>query len=78
MAFDYIRVLAVTRMEARSDSFLQSAVMDRLLKLPIDFFKNCAAGDLAQKVLAFTQIRMIVFSVIITKLKGFWMLLKLI
>ena len=66
MAFDYIRVLAVTRMEARSDSFLQSAVMDRLLKLPIDFFKNCAAGDLAQKVLAFTQIRMIVFSVIIT------------
>lgn len=66
MAFDFIKALAMTRMEARSDSLLQAAVMDRLLKLPTGFFRDCSSGDLAQKVLAISQIHEIVFSTIIT------------
>ena len=66
MAFDFIKVLAMTRMEARSDSLLQAAVMDRLLKLPVDFFRDYTSGELSQKVFAISQIREIVFSVVIT------------
>ena len=66
MAFDFIKALALTRMEARSDSLLQPAIMDRLLKLPVGFFKDYTSGSLAQKVLAVSQIRLIVFAVIIT------------
>lgn len=66
MAFDFIRALAMTRMEARSDSVLQAAVMDRLLKLPTGFFSDLSSGDLAQRVLAISQIHEIVFSTIIT------------
>lgn len=66
MAFDFIKALAMTRMEARSDSLLQAAVMDRLLKLPTGFFSDCSSGDLAQKVLSISQIHEIVFSTIIT------------
>ncbi len=66
MAFDFIKSLALTRMEARSDSLLQSAVMDRLLKLPTGFFKGFASGDLALKVLEISQIHEIIFSVVIT------------
>ena len=66
MAFDFIKALAMTRMEARSDSVLQAAVMDRLLKLPTGFFRELSSGDLAQRVLAISQIHEIIFSTIIT------------
>ena len=66
MAFDFIKALAMTRMEARSDSVLQAAVMDRLLKLPTGFFRDLSSGDLAQKVLSISQIHEIIFSTIIT------------
>ena len=66
MAFDFIKALAITRMEARSDALLQAAVMDRLLKLPVGFFRDYTAGELSQKVFAISEIREIVFSVIIS------------
>ena len=66
MVFDFIKTLAITRMEARSDSLLQAAVMDRLLKLPVGFFRDYTAGELSQKVFAISQIREIVFSVVIS------------
>ena len=49
--FDIIKVLAITRVGTREDFLLQSSIMDRLLKLPVIFFKHYAAGNLAQKVL---------------------------
>lgn len=66
MAFDFIKTLALTRMGARSDSLLQAAIMDRLLKLPVGFFRDYTAGELTQKILAVSQITLVVFSVIIT------------
>ena len=66
MAFDFMKTLAAARMEARSDSLLQAAVMDRLLKLPVGFFRDYTAGDLAQKALAISQIREIVFSTVLS------------
>ena len=66
MAFDFIKTIAITRMESRSDSLLQAAVMDRLLKLPVGFFKDYTSGELSQKIFAISQIRTVVFSVIVS------------
>lgn len=64
--FNFVKALAMTRMETRSDSSLQAAVMDRLLKLPVGFFKDFTAGDLAQKTMAVSQIRSLVFGTVIS------------
>ncbi len=57
--FSYTRNFAVLRLEGRMDAAIQAAVWDRLLGLPVPFFRNFTAGDLAQRSLAISQIRQI-------------------
>ena len=57
--FEIARSLAVLRVEARLDSSLQSAVWDRLLKLPAPFFRHYSAGDLASRAMGIDQMRQI-------------------
>jgi ATP-binding cassette subfamily C protein len=57
--FSYTRNFAVLRLEGRMDAALQAAVWDRLLGLPVPFFRDFTAGDLAQRSLAISQIRRI-------------------
>ena len=64
--FSFVKALAMTRMETRSDASLQSAVMDRLLKLPVGFFKDFTAGELAQKTMAVSSMRSMVFGTVIS------------
>jgi ATP-binding cassette subfamily C protein len=49
-SFDIVRNLSVLRLESRMASSVQPAMWDRLLALPISFFRRFAAGDLAQRV----------------------------
>lgn len=46
-AFRIAQGLAVLRVQTRMDVTLQSALWDRLLNLPVDFFRQYTAGDLA-------------------------------
>jgi len=55
--FELTRNFAVLRLEGRMDSAMQAAVWDRLLGLPVPFFRDYAAGDLAMRSLAISQIR---------------------
>ncbi|HYD64018.1 NHLP bacteriocin export ABC transporter permease/ATPase subunit [Azospirillum sp.] len=48
--------IASARIEGRSGSRIQAATMDRLLRLPIGFFKNHVAGDLARRALSIRAI----------------------
>lgn len=48
---------AVLRLEGRMEGSVQAAVWDRLLSLPVPFFRDYAAGDLASRSLAISQIR---------------------
>ena len=48
-AFELTRGLAIFRVESRIDNTNQAAVIDRLLNLPVPFFRDYAAGDLAQR-----------------------------
>jgi ATP-binding cassette subfamily C protein len=58
-AFNYLRGIAVVRIEIRSDSVLQSAIWDHLLRLPAAFFRSHTAGDLADRAMGVSNMRQI-------------------
>ena len=55
--FDLCRGLAMLRIEGKMESAVQSAVWDRLLALPVGFFKDYTAGELAMRTFGIAQIR---------------------
>jgi NHLM bacteriocin system ABC transporter ATP-binding protein len=62
-AFNYLRAVAVVRIETRSDVALQSAIWDHLLRLPAAFFRNHTAGDLADRAMGVSNMRQIITDV---------------
>jgi NHLM bacteriocin system ABC transporter ATP-binding protein len=68
--FDLARQVAVLRLQTRMDMFIQPALIDRLLNLPIAFFRKYSSGDLAMRVLGIAQIREIVSSAVLTVILG--------
>lgn len=55
--FTFARSFAVLRLEGKMDVSIQAAVWDRLLGLPVSFFRNYSSGDLAQRSLGIAVIR---------------------
>jgi len=55
--FHIARSIAMLRMEARLDSGIQAAVWDRVLHLPVPFFRKYSAGDLALRAGSVAAIR---------------------
>jgi ATP-binding cassette subfamily C protein len=49
--------LAILRLETSSDASTQAAVWDRLLNLPVSFFRRYTTGDLQSRVASISQIR---------------------
>ena len=68
--FGLARQVAVLRLQTRMDMLIQPALMDRLLNLPIAFFRNYSSGDLAMRVLGISQIREIISSAVLTIILG--------
>ncbi|MGE0043717.1 MAG: NHLP bacteriocin export ABC transporter permease/ATPase subunit [Vicinamibacterales bacterium] len=56
-SLDVVRSLSVLRLETRMSGTVQPAMWDRLLGLPVAFFRRFAAGDLSQRVMAVDTIR---------------------
>lgn len=54
--------LALLRIQTKTDADIQAAVVDRLLALPVSFFRNYTSGDLAERTLGVTAIRAAVSS----------------
>lgn len=61
----YAVQIAALRIEGRAGSRIQGAVMDRILRLPMDFFKAYSAGDLAKRAMAIETIERAVGSAMI-------------
>ncbi len=59
MLFQLTRTFASMRMEGKMDGAMQAAVWDRLLSLPVPFFKQFSAGELAMRAMGISQIRKI-------------------
>lgn len=55
--FMLTRGFAILRLEGRMESSVQAAMWDRLLNLPVSFFRDYGAGDLAQRTMGVSQIR---------------------
>jgi ATP-binding cassette subfamily C protein len=55
--FQITRSLAVLRLGGKVDGAVQSAVWDRLLALPVTFFRRYTVGDLANRALGIDTIR---------------------
>lgn len=56
-AFRIAQGLAILRVETVSDAATQAAVWDRLLNLPVSFFRQYTTGDLQSRVTSISQIR---------------------
>ena len=63
MLFQFTRSLATLRIEGKMEGAIQAAVWDRLLSLPVPFFKQFSAGELAMRAMGISQIRMILSGV---------------
>ena len=57
LAFSLLRSEVLLRLETRLDASLQAAVWDRVLKLPVAFFREHSSGDLANRVNAVNEIQ---------------------
>ncbi|HEX4498009.1 MAG TPA: NHLP bacteriocin export ABC transporter permease/ATPase subunit [Thermoanaerobaculia bacterium] len=68
--FQLTRSIAVLRIGGRADSQVQSAVWDRLLALPVTFFRQFTVGDLANRSLGINSIREMLTGNALTLLLG--------
>ena len=57
--FNVARGLAIVRFETRMDARLEAGVWDRLLNLPLPFFRKYSAGDLSSRAAGIGHIRQI-------------------
>ena len=55
--FQLIQNLSMLRMQSRMGAELQAAIWDRVLTLPVSFFRSYSAGDLGNRVLAISHIQ---------------------
>jgi len=55
--FEMVRSVAVLRVEGKMDGAVQAAVWDRVLALPVPFFRGFTAGDLASRINGINVIR---------------------
>jgi ATP-binding cassette subfamily C protein len=56
-AFQVTRSIAVLRLSGKVDGLLQGAVWDRLISLPVPFFRRYTVGDLADRAMGIDTIR---------------------
>ena len=56
----YVGGIAFSRFESRAGPAVQAAIIDRVLRLPVGFFRDFSAGDLALRASAITHIQQLV------------------
>jgi NHLM bacteriocin system ABC transporter ATP-binding protein len=65
-AFALAQQLAFLRLQGRASTDVQAAIWDRVLDLPLPFFRGYAAAGLAMRVMGIEQIRLLATSVVVT------------
>ncbi|HWO24191.1 MAG TPA: NHLP bacteriocin export ABC transporter permease/ATPase subunit [Kofleriaceae bacterium] len=68
--FAVAQSVALLRIETRASAALQAAVWDRLLFLPLPFFRNYTSGDLASRAMAVDAIRQVASGSTVAALVG--------
>lgn len=70
MAFELTRGFVVLRIEAKGGTTMQSALFDRLLKLPPRFFRRFSVGDLVSRVGGVGQVQTLLSGTAVTAILG--------
>lgn len=65
-AFSMIRDIAMMRIQIRTTTSLQAAVVNRVINLPVRFFRNYSTGELTSRAMSITQIEQAVFGTLIS------------
>lgn len=65
-AFSIIRDIAMMRIQIRTTTSLQAAVVNRVINLPVRFFRNYSTGELTSRAMSITQIEQAVFGTLIS------------
>ncbi len=68
--FQLVRSFSMIRIETKLDFLLQSAIWDRLLNLPLPFFRKYQAGELAAKANSIMLLRKILSDTVIYSVLG--------
>jgi ATP-binding cassette subfamily C protein len=68
--FEVTRSFALLRVQGRVEADVQAAVWDRLLKLPLSFFRRYTAGDVAQRAMSVSQIQRLLAGPALVSLLG--------
>ncbi|MFL0769781.1 MAG: ATP-binding cassette domain-containing protein [Prochlorococcus sp.] len=68
VATTFLQNLMMLRLESVADLRLQSAVWDRLMRLPMSFISRYTTGDLASRVNSISQLRQLLGSGVVTTL----------
>jgi NHLM bacteriocin system ABC transporter ATP-binding protein len=68
--FNLAQSIALLRIEGRAGSALQSAVWDRLLSLPLSFFRPYTSGDLALRAMSIDAMRQVISGSTVSALLG--------
>jgi ATP-binding cassette subfamily C protein len=66
--FTVVRGIAIVRIESRTAASVQAAVWDRLIALPLPFFRGYSAGDLAMRAMNVEEIRRLMTGAVVTGL----------
>lgn len=64
--FQVAQSFAMLRLEGKMDASVQAAVWDRLLSLPVPFFRDYSAGDLAMRSLSITAMRQVITGMVLS------------
>ncbi|KTC99630.1 NHLP bacteriocin export ABC transporter permease/ATPase subunit [Legionella erythra] len=77
--FELVRSITVLRLSSRLNLNLEVALWDRLIRLPVTFFKRFTTGDLTQRAMAVSHIRTLLAGVVVNSLlSGIFSLFSLI
>lgn len=68
--FDVARAFGIIRVEGKTNARLQETIIDRLLALPVDFFRDFSVGDLASRADAINRLRELLSGAAVTTLLG--------
>lgn len=60
-----IKSIAMIRINMRMEFTLQSAIVDRMLRLPVPFFRKWTSGDLANRIMSITQLNSLISNTVI-------------
>ncbi|MFO7803301.1 MAG: ABC transporter transmembrane domain-containing protein, partial [Desulfovermiculus sp.] len=68
--FQVAKMFSTMRLLGKMDFWLQAGIMDRLLSMPIPFFRDYTAGDLADRTMGINAIREILSGTTLSSIMG--------